>query len=223
MKVCTTCRAEKPFSDFHNDKTKKDGKVSRCIPCARAYRASYYKRNSEHLKQASRDWHAGNKDRAKARSRQYYLDNIEMFREYRKAKYWNNRDAAIRASCDYVLERQKTDPIFRLELRCRKRVWAAFFESGYSKKTKTFKMIGLNRHDLAQYIESKFEEGMTWENYGEWHIDHIIPLNAASTPEQIEALCHYTNLQPLWAEDNLRKSASYCQKEAKEYFRRMSV
>lgn len=223
MKSCVKCKSTKPLCDFHKDRSKRDGRATVCKKCRSDYIAEYYQKNAERLKQVSRDWYAANKERAKARARQYYLDNIEAFREYRKAQYWNNRDAAIRAACDYLLERQKRDPIFRLELRCRKRVWAAFFESGYSKKTKTFKMIGLNKRDLAQYIESKFEDGMSWENYGEWHIDHIIPFKAASTPEQIEALCHYTNLQPLWAEENIKKSASYCQNEAKEYFKRMGV
>jgi hypothetical protein len=54
--------------------------------------------------------------------------------------------------------------------------------------------------------EEKFTEGMSWDNKNEWHIDHIIPLSSAQTEEELYKLCHYTNLQPLWAEDNLRKS-----------------
>jgi hypothetical protein len=46
---------------------------------------------------------------------------------------------------------------------------------------------------------------MTWDNYGKWHMDHIYPLSLAKTTEEIEKLCHYTNLQPLWAVDNIRK------------------
>ena len=60
---------------------------------------------------------------------------------------------------------------------------------------------------FAEYIKSKFTEGMTLENYGEWHIDHIIPLATAQSIEDVKRLCHYTNLQPLWAQDNLRKGA----------------
>ena len=61
--------------------------------------------------------------------------------------------------------------------------------------------------ELKIYLESKFVEGMSWNNYGlyGWHIDHIIPLSSANTEDEIYKLCHYTNLQPLWSEDNLKK------------------
>jgi hypothetical protein len=57
------------------------------------------------------------------------------------------------------------------------------------------------------HIEAQFHPGMSWGNYGQWHVDHIIPLASAKTAEELVALCHHTNLQPLWAEDNLRKGA----------------
>jgi transcription termination factor Rho len=64
---------------------------------------------------------------------------------------------------------------------------------------------------LVPYLESKFEHGMSWDNYGEWHIDHIVPISIFNleNPEELQKACHYTNLQPLWAEDNLRKGSYY--------------
>ena len=67
-------------------------------------------------------------------------------------------------------------------------------------------MLGCTPEELRDHLQSQFTEGMTLENHGEWHIDHIIPLASANTEEEIVKLCHYTNLQPLWAEDNLSKS-----------------
>jgi hypothetical protein len=57
-----------------------------------------------------------------------------------------------------------------------------------------------------EYLGDLFTEKMNWDNYGKWHVDHIIPLSSANTEEEIYKLCHYTNLQPLWAEDNIKKS-----------------
>ena len=57
-----------------------------------------------------------------------------------------------------------------------------------------------------EHLENQFKEGMTWHNRSEWHIDHIVPLSSANNEEELYKLCHYTNLQPLWAEENLKKS-----------------
>jgi len=56
-------------------------------------------------------------------------------------------------------------------------------------------------------LEHQFKEGMNWDNQGKWHIDHIIPLSSGNTEEEIIKLCHYTNLQPLWAIDNMKKGS----------------
>ena len=73
-------------------------------------------------------------------------------------------------------------------------------------KNKTFDIVVCSPVELKKYLESKFVEGMTWETQGKWHIDHIIPVSSVKTEEYIYKLYHYTNLQPLWSKDNLRKS-----------------
>jgi hypothetical protein len=77
-----------------------------------------------------------------------------------------------------------------------------------SFKGKTIEILGMDINSFKIYIESKFLNGMSWDNYGlnGWHIDHIIPLCSAKTEEEFYKLCHYTNLQPLWAKDNWKKS-----------------
>ena len=88
----------------------------------------------------------------------------------------------------------------------RKRVRDILKLKGELKKDATFELIGCSPKELVQHLQTQFTNGMSWENYGEWHIDHIIPLSSAKTIDDIKRLCHYTNLQPLWAKDNLKKS-----------------
>ena len=75
------------------------------------------------------------------------------------------------------------------------------------KNNKTFEVVGCTPEELKNHIESKFLVGMSWENQGDWHIDHIIPLSSAINEDEIIKLCHYTNLQPLWALDNMKKGS----------------
>ena len=78
---------------------------------------------------------------------------------------------------------------------------------GYAKSSKTTAILGCDWKTLKLHIERQFTKNMTWENRSEWHIDHIVPLASANTEEELIALNHYTNLRPMWAEDNLSKGA----------------
>jgi len=98
----------------------------------------------------------------------------------------------------------------KIRVSVRGRLHKALDEKLNKKKNDyTKNILGLDMEQFFLYLESKFEEGMTWDNYGNngWHIDHIIPLSCGDTEEEIYLLSHYTNLQPLWAEENLRKNA----------------
>lgn len=77
---------------------------------------------------------------------------------------------------------------------------------GYTKKSSCNEIYGCSFDELKKHIELQFKEGMSWENRGEWHIDHIIPLVNATTEEELLKLNHYTNLRPLWAKENLTRS-----------------
>lgn len=76
---------------------------------------------------------------------------------------------------------------------------------GFRKTKSITEFVGCNLNDFKKYLESQFQERMTWDNYGKWHVDHKVPLVTANTEEEIYKLNYYTNLQPLWAEDNLKK------------------
>jgi hypothetical protein len=97
------------------------------------------------------------------------------------------------------------DPIFKLKQKLRGVISQSFIRRGYKKNSKTEEILGCDIVTFRYYFENLFVENMSWENAGEWHIDHIIPLSSAKTIEDVYKLCHYTNLQPLWGIDNIKK------------------
>jgi len=107
----------------------------------------------------------------------------------------------------YEKSKRQNDILFRLKGVVRHRIGIFLKSSNIKKRIKSSIMLGCTTEELIIYLQNKFTDGMKWENYGRngWHIDHIIPLSSAKTEEEIYKLCHYTNLQPLWWIDNLRK------------------
>tara|TARA_B100001175_G_scaffold313415_1_gene320978 strand:- start:1325 stop:2239 length:915 start_codon:yes stop_codon:yes gene_type:complete len=126
--------------------------------------------------------------------------------------HWDNlRNDCKTCLYKYRNNRCKTDPEFKLLRTLRSRLRSALKSKNAIKSTKTLDLIGCSTSFLMGYLDAKFTEGMTWENHGEWHIDHIKPcakFNLLIEDEQRKCF-HYTNLQPLWAKDNLSKSSNY--------------
>jgi len=111
---------------------------------------------------------------------------------------------------EYQRKRRQNDPSFRIKCNLSTRLWKAAKHDGAIKVSTTIALIGCSPAKLRFYLETLFKPGMSWENYGEWHIDHIRPCASFDLmdPEQ-QAICfHYTNLQPLWATDNHKKGAA---------------
>ena len=212
VKTCTKCKLEKDVFEFHKDKYKKDGLRSECKSCQKEYREDnkelikeskkkYYKVNKEKIK----EYEKANKEKIKEYKKEYNKEYRKANKEYDKKYYQANKEKIIECKRKYQRKRRKTDDLFKLKCNLRGRTWSAFRNKGYSKNTKTQQMLGVEWEVTKQHIERQFTKGMNWNNYGEWHIDHIIPLSSAKTPERLKQLCHYTNLQPLWAEENLSK------------------
>ena len=97
--------------------------------------------------------------------------------------------------------------MFKIKDNLRSRASHMFYNMKINKFTNTENLLGGSYEEAKKHIEEQFIEGMSWDNYGEWHIDHIIPLALAQTKEQAIMLFHYKNTQPLWAEDNERKGS----------------
>jgi hypothetical protein len=129
-------------------------------------------------------------------------------KKYIKEYMANPENKRRLADAANALKRHKvaTDPMAALIGRVRARLNMAFRLNGYTKKSKSYEIIGCSYEYLYNHIEAQFVDGMTWDNRNLWHIDHIIPISHAKSEQDIIKLSHYTNLQPLWAADNIRKS-----------------
>lgn len=105
----------------------------------------------------------------------------------------------------YLKKRRKTDFNYKLSIVLRSRL-SRLVQRGHSSTA--LRNLGCSPEEFRKYIASQFKEGMRWRNHGKWHLDHILPLSSfdLTDPKQLDKACHYTNLQPLWAIDNLRKS-----------------
>ena len=113
--------------------------------------------------------------------------------------------------------RRATDPLFALAHRLRNRLNGILREGGYKKNTKTADALGCSYKELLHHIESQFTKGMSWDKMDKIDIDHRLPLAAGKTEEEILALSHHRNIQPMWSEDNKSKGDKYCPKELKRY------
>jgi hypothetical protein len=154
--------------------------------------------NKDRKKAYNKAWWESEKGRPYKKDHQRAYNHSPKYKEYRKTY-----EKVYRGP--YTKRKRELDPMFAAICRLRARMAKAIKENGYLKARKTIEMVGCSKSDLKKYIESKFQEGMNWENKNLWHIDHIIPLASAKSVEELYKLNHYTNLQPLWAKDNMKK------------------
>jgi predicted PolB exonuclease-like 3'-5' exonuclease len=138
--------------------------------------------------------------------KEYYDNNREAILAQQKLHRQQTKERYNSYQRRYQAERKKTDPIYKMITNLRTRTYALVASKGFSKKSGFNKYLGCSTEKLKKHLEAQFQPGMTWDNYGEWHVDHVYPLSRASTIVKLEKLCHYSNLQPLWASDNLSKS-----------------
>lgn len=187
---------------------------------AKIYSARYYAKNKEKVKEAVAKWKSENPEKVKmptlANVKKWKSENPEKLkaqkaRWYQKHKEINKvrypRTDTIRlAKQIWKKQRKAEDPVYAMAERLRNRLLMAFKNGGFKKQSTTEKMLGCSFKQFSKHIERQFTDGMSWDNRGEWHLDHILPLSCATTIEGLERLSHYTNIRPLWAADNLSKS-----------------
>lgn len=224
MRTCTGCRQEKETSCFHKQGRRKDGLSLRCKICVSAENRKRYIRKPEFFKNRSRNYRAENPGRYTVYMREYY----RVHKDERKAKdaayYTKNRTVIMaRSRSNWPRQREPrrvrgifrrhNDPLHKMACILRGRMRIALRAQSGLKAKKTMELLGCSIPDFLIYLESKFEPGMTWENnsMNGWHIDHIVPcaLFDLTKAEHQKACFHFSNLQPLWAKDNLSKGSKF--------------
>lgn len=198
-KRCSSCKETKSVNLFHKSC---QGYARHCKDC----RSIYQKANRDKANKRTKKYDTSSK--GQSRRKQYAEDNKEKLSAYQKEYRKDNADKIRKQKTVYIRERRRTDPGYRLLGNCRKRVYDAL--KGRCKSARTKELLGCSIEDYKAYLESKFQEGMTWDNYGRggWVVDHIMPCAAfdLSRPDQQKECFVYTNTQPLWEQDNIVKS-----------------
>jgi len=229
MKKCSKCGELKEFSEFHKSRNHKDGHKPRCKICRNITNKKHREENPEYYKK----WRDGNKDYVKDYNDKYREENKEVLdkkkKEYveankelvaarKKAWYEKNKERVLEKKKKYY-EENKKEIIAREQMYIKNSVSAKIrkilrtrlyqaVKKGY-RAGSAVRDLGCSIEDFKMYLEEKFLSGMSWDNYGKWHIDHVLPLSSfdLTSRGQVKKACHYTNLQPLWAGDNLKKGA----------------
>lgn len=211
-KRCYKCKKQRLVKFFSKRSASLDGLQKICKDCANSNNHKYYKNNKSYyidryvsnrdiLLKRNKKWNQNNQDKVKEHKRKFLKNNPDYYSKYRELNREKlNTKRRIRDSF-----RLKSDIIFKLKKNYRNRLYDYYRGKNRSKRSE--EIIGLSWQEFKIYLETKFQTGMNWDNYGQWHIDHVIPLCSANNSKELEKLFHYTNCQPLWAKDNMLKGA----------------
>lgn len=222
MKECTKCGEIKPPEDFVKRKDTKSGLTSHCKMCLSERARRYAKENRDRVLEKQRRHRAENSEEIRSYHKEWSNKNKDKIRSYYKKYYSENREKILASHkrhrqenpglhCEYKKRRCMTDPSFKMIERLRTRVLQAIKMQYGDKAKSTTELLGCSVDDARAHLEARFKDGMSWGNHGDWHIDHIRPCASfdLTDPEQQKECFHYTNLQPLWAKENMKKNDTY--------------
>ena len=201
-KECFKCKKKISLDNFHKQKASKDGRSSYCKLCHKAYNVLNKKKNKQKIKEQHRVYRLKHRDKLNASRKEWGKNNPDkVARNARKhrEKYRVELNKKRR-------EKRKQNINFKLRVAISNRIRLAINRG--SKNSTSYDLLGCTWEELRFHLEKQFSLGMNWDNYGKWHIDHIKPCCSFNlTDLEQQKLCfHYSNLQPLWAEDNFKKS-----------------
>lgn len=230
-KLCICCKLIKDVGEFHKNKSKKDGIQDHCKVC----RKLKAQQNKEKQKQYKKGWYLKNQNKIKIKSNlRYHLNKDDInkkkkeiyhkdeslrlkYKEKQRKYYENNKELfSINAKLWAENNRERRNEISRKHYNeyktlmiCRRLIKRTMKFLGTEKESTTIELLGYSPSQLKETIESKFINGMSWDNYGDWHIDHIKPISSFDKTESPKVINSLDNLQPLWAFDNLSKGSKF--------------
>lgn len=220
-KVCQICKKRKKVTEYylgkngtlrfcckqcHSDRAKIYYQSNKNI--IRTKQKKYYKNNTEECLKRNINWKNNNLEKYNKSIMNWRKNNIEKRKLQSKNYYQNNKTKIVKRHKRYKKLKYKNDLNYRILDILRSRLNSAIRRKG-KKHNSAIKLVGCSINTLQKHLEKQFKDGMNWNNYGfyGWHIDHIIPCSSfdLTNIEQQKICFHYTNLQPLWAKDNLSK------------------
>lgn len=231
-KICRICGTPKYIEEFHKKKGSPDGHRNECKECIKGIQKKYkespgfkekrseydktrYEENRDDVLKRKKEYHVENRDKILIQKEQYRNDpkNINRIKDYleeyrvehkEESKEWrqNNRKILAKNQENYRINNPHI-------VAWRSVLYSTLKRLGTTKQGHTIDMLGYSALELKEHIERQFLPGMTWENHGDWHIDHRKPVTLFESTEDIKVVCALDNLQPLWALDNLTKSNKF--------------
>jgi hypothetical protein len=168
------------------------------------------RRNIGGKKVADKKWRDSNKEYMSNKTKTWYEQNKEHRKQYLKEYREKNIDKIRKTKRDYERNRKSSDPLYKLISNFRTAIYQVLKENRVDKNQSYFDVLQYTPEELIIHLEKQFTDGMTWENYGEWHVDHKLPITSFNIQEMgdeefMKCWC-LSNLQPMWGEENIRKS-----------------
>lgn len=168
------------------------------------------RRNIGGKKVADKKWRDSNKVYMSNKSKTWYEQNKEHRKEYIKEYHKNNIDKIRKTKRDYERNRKARDPIYKLISNFRTAIYTVLKESNVDKYGHYFDVLQYTPEELITHLELQFKDDMSWDNYGIWHVDHKSPITSFDIremgDEEFMKCWSLDNLQPMWGEENIRKS-----------------
>lgn len=206
-KFCKGCDSEKNVSEFYVRINRGNGLAGyshKCKSCLRKISKDNLNFNKSEYNKKYRDSH---RDKLNEYCRNWRIENEERVKINRKIYYQENKKSIVKRNYEYCKHKTSTDPLYKITRGIRSLIRISIKNQFTTKSKKTIEILGCSFEEFKLYLESKFDDKMNWENQGTyWHLDHIIPISSAKTEEEVYRLNHYTNFQPLYWIENIKKS-----------------